>query len=69
MANFTGKPDDLYSRSMICDNAMKPGVDFKWTIERTSYGATLWSGVLSAQMRIRVQILKASISSGHSLDS
>ena len=36
----------FYSRDTICDNALQPHVDFKWTIERTSY-ALEWGLICS----------------------
>ena len=50
LANYTGEPDKLYSRDTICENSLQPDVDFKWTIERTSY-ALEWGLICSDESK------------------
>ena len=50
LANYTGEPDKLYSRDTICENSLRPDVDFKWTIERTSY-ALEWGLICSDESK------------------
>ena len=50
LANYTGEPDKLYSRDTICENSLKPEVDFEWTIERTSY-ALEWGLICSDETK------------------
>ena len=40
----------FYSRATICDNELKPGVDFRWTGERTSY-ALEWGLICSEESK------------------
>ena len=50
MTNFTGEPVEFYTRDTICDNALKPHVDFNWTINRTSY-ALEWGLICSDESK------------------
>ncbi|KAL5248600.1 hypothetical protein ACHWQZ_G017695 [Mnemiopsis leidyi] len=48
MANFTDDLTKFYSRETICDNSLKPDVDFRWTSDRTSY-AIEWGLICSEE--------------------
>ena len=53
LANFNmydGDPNLLYSRDTICENSLQPDVDFKLTIERTSY-ALEWGLICSDESK------------------
>ena len=51
LANFTDNPDKFFSRDTICNNSMQPTVDFKWTINRTSY-ALEWGLICTGEEKL-----------------
>ena len=50
MRNYEGEPEKLFSRDTICENSLQPGVDFMWTINRTSY-ALEWGLICSDESK------------------